>query len=58
MDTLAKEMGFESEQEFNKLVAEVDLSSPERIKAFRYWQIEDGTKEGLLKLPQKGDTNV
>ncbi len=50
MEELVKAMGFESLQEFNKLVASVDLSTPEKLKAFKEWQDNDGSKTGLLKL--------
>jgi DNA-directed RNA polymerase subunit RPC12/RpoP len=40
-------------EELFKLVALVDLSSPENLKAFEDWKANDGSKEGLLKL--KGD---
>jgi hypothetical protein len=42
--------GFESEEEFFRLVSSVDLSTPGKIFAFTQWKLEDGTKDGLLKL--------
>ena len=50
MEDLVKEMGFNSVQEFNHLVATVDISTPQKLKAFEDWKENDGTKEGLLKL--------
>ena len=50
MEEIVKECGFESIKEFNHLVANVDLSTPEKLKAFNFWQENDGSKEGLLKL--------
>src|ERR1044071_7653107 len=50
MEELVKSLGFESEEEFHHLVSSADLSSPEKIAAFKRWQTEDGSKEGLLKL--------
>jgi len=44
------ENGFESIKEFNNLVSNANISTPEKVKAFRKWQLEDGTKAGLLKL--------
>lgn len=42
--------GFESIEEFNRMVALTNMSTDEKIKAFEDWQKNDGTKEGLLKL--------
>lgn len=50
MDELLKELGFNDITEFNELVARADLSTPEKLAAFKKWRTEDGTKEGLLKL--------
>lgn len=50
MEDLVKEMGFNSLEEYHRLVANVDLSSNEKLNAFNEWKNEDGTKEGLLKL--------
>ena len=50
MEELVKECGFDSLNEFNKLIASVDLSSDEKIKLFKDWKENDGTKEGLMKL--------
>jgi len=48
MDKFVKEMGFESEKEFHKMVSSVDLTK--NMKAFLNWKEEDGTKIGLEKL--------
>lgn len=45
------EYGFESDDEFHRMVANVDISSGEKFAAFKAWQRNDGTKEGLQKLP-------
>lgn len=50
MEELLKELGFDNINEFNKLVASADLSSPEKLDAFKLWKEKDGSKEGLLKL--------
>ncbi len=50
MDEAVKLKGFESFQEFNRLVFEVDLTSQEKRDKFDNWQYYDGTKKGLLKL--------
>lgn len=50
LDELVRKAGFESEKEFHGLIASFDLSTPKKYSAFKKWQEEDGTKEGLLKL--------
>lgn len=50
MEEFVKQMGFDSLQEFNKLVASVDISTPEKLKAFLGWKENDGTKKGILKI--------
>jgi hypothetical protein len=50
LEEIVKENGFESEKEFNKLVASVDISTYEKVVRFKKWQHEDATKEGLLKI--------
>ncbi len=49
-DELARKSGFESEKDFHATVASVDISTFQKYSAFKKWQDEDGTKEGLLKL--------
>ena len=50
MEEIVKQYGFDSLKEFNNMVANVDLGSPDKIVAFENWRENDGTKEGLLKL--------
>lgn len=50
MEEFVKEMGFTSLEEFNRLVATVDINSKEKMKSFTDWKENDGTKEGLLLL--------
>jgi hypothetical protein len=50
LEELIKEMGFESEEEFFRLVASVPLDTKEKMKAFEDWKFNDGTKEGLMRL--------
>ena len=50
MEGAVKQCGFESLVEFNNLIANLDLSNPDKVVAFKRWQLTDGTKEGLLKL--------
>ena len=50
MEEFVKEMGFDSLEEFNRLVATVDINSKEKMKLFIDWKENDGTKEGLLLL--------
>lgn len=49
MDAFAKECGFDSMTEFNRLISSVDLSSIRKLKAFEDWKKCDGSKDGLLK---------
>ena len=51
-DIIAIEMGFNNSSDFNDHVLNVDISTDEKLKAFKTWQIKDGTKEGILKLPK------
>lgn len=53
MEEIVKQFGFVDLEEFNRLVASVDLSTEEKIREFKEWQNEDFTKEGLLKLINK-----
>lgn len=53
MEKFVKEMGFDSVEEFNNLVAGVDLSTPEKLNDFNEWKTKDGTKNGLLNLKNK-----
>lgn len=36
---LLKELGFEDEAEFHRMVASVDLSTPEKLARFKGWQL-------------------
>jgi hypothetical protein len=49
-DETAQSFGFADIAEFNRMIAAVDLSTPEKRAAFKSWQDEDGTKTGLVKL--------
>lgn len=51
-DQIAQSLGFDDAAEFNKLVAGVDMTTPEKLADFKAWQEDDGTKEGILELPQ------
>lgn len=50
LDSIAKDHGFESAGEMNRLVAGVDISTAEKFSAFERWRLEDGRKAGLLLL--------
>ncbi len=50
LEEIVKELGFKDEQEFHSLVARVDITEPMKLTAFKKWQTEDGTKQGILKL--------
>jgi hypothetical protein len=43
-------LGFESAQEYNRLIGSLELETPGQLAAFKKWDAEDGTKEGLEKL--------
>lgn len=50
LDEMAKHLGFTGDQELHKMIAAVDLRTPEQRVRFERWKDEDGTKAGLLKL--------
>ena len=49
-DAICQELGFADAREFHSMVAAVDITTPEKRRAFALWQEDDGTKEGLSKL--------
>lgn len=59
LNEVVKELGFEDEKEFHKLVASTDTSTQEKYNKFKDWQYNDGSKEGLLNLRResKGGQN-
>ncbi len=50
LNDMVKDLGFKDKDEFFTLVAEADLTTPEKLESFNDWKLNDGTKEGLLKL--------
>ncbi len=50
MDELARAMGFAGAAEFHRLVAATDITTQDKLAAFRSWQENDGSKAGLLAL--------
>jgi hypothetical protein len=50
LNDFAVSNGFKNADELMKMVSSIDLSTPDKIKAYKDWQEKDGTKEGLLKL--------
>ena len=50
MDKFVKEQGFNSLKEFNKMVSGIDLSTNDKLKKFKDWKENDGTKIGLCNL--------
>jgi 3'-phosphoadenosine 5'-phosphosulfate sulfotransferase (PAPS reductase)/FAD synthetase len=50
--------GFDSLEEMFALVAEVNVTTTARMKAFDRWKSADGTKTGLLKLLKKQNEPV
>jgi hypothetical protein len=53
-DDIAKQLGFADASEFHRMVAAVDISRPSKVAAFKRWQDEDGTKDGLAALGESG----
>ena len=47
-DETARTLGFEDAAQFARLVASVDLSTPDAIAKFQRWKGEDGSKSGLV----------
>jgi hypothetical protein len=54
----AKQNGFKDLADRNRHIQALDLSSPEKLEAFRKWSTEDRTKAGILKLPRKQRKHV
>lgn len=50
MEEIIKQMGFESQEEFNRLVSSVDLTNTSTMQKFLDWKENDGTKQGLIKI--------
>ena len=50
LEILYQEYGFEDAKELTRMIANVDLSSPDKLRAFAQWKKEDGSKKGLEKL--------
>ena len=49
-EAVCSEFGFDSMQEFHRMVASVDIASRGKYAAFKCWQENDGTKKGLTAL--------
>lgn len=49
-DEFAQSLGFANVAEFHHLVSEVDITTPEKQARFKQWQVDDGSKLGLLAL--------
>lgn len=50
LDLLAQQGGFKGQAEMARLVARAKMNTAEAIEAFKDWQRNDGSKEGLLPL--------
>ena len=50
LEEVATVNGFESSYEMMMLIAQVNLSTPEKLQEFNAWKMLDGTKDGLLEL--------
>lgn len=49
-ERVLKELGFASADEFQEMILAADISTPEKLKAFEKWKLEDGSKAGLVRL--------
>lgn len=47
LDETAKAQGFGGESELHQMVTSVDLADRATFGAFAFWQLRDGSKEGL-----------
>lgn len=55
-DEIAIRLGFANADEFFALTATLDLSSQRAVEKFKAWQLNDGTKAGLLAVfPELSD---
>ena len=50
--SVAERLGFKDVAELHRMVADVDLSTSDKLEKFRNWKLDDGTKEGLLELKE------
>ena len=52
-EAVTNDFGFDSMQEFNRMVCKVDVRTRGKVAAFRDWQHDDGTKTGLTHLLER-----
>ncbi len=45
-DKIAKLHGFSDAEDLHSHVSRADISTPEKMRAFKRWQKEDGSKKG------------
>jgi len=50
-DEFVQALGFDNADQFSIMVANVDISTPDKLAGFKNWQENDGTKDGIEKLP-------
>ncbi len=50
LEQMARDCGFDSEEDMNAVISSVDLSKEPSKTAFQKWQVEDGTKGKILHL--------
>lgn len=53
LEKLIKAAGFVDIKEFHAMVAKVNISTLERLRRFRVWSSEDGSKRGLEEVTQQ-----
>lgn len=49
-EQIVKDNGFDSLEELNRLICNINLASPKLFHEFKKWQNQDGTKKGLLSV--------
>ena len=49
-DEDAQSHGFDDAGDFFKMVSGADISTPDKLAAFKIWQESDGSKAGLILL--------
>jgi len=52
LNDVAVKNGFKNADELLSLIFTIDLTNPDKLKAYKDWQENDGTKEGLMKLKE------
>lgn len=54
-DQQVQGLGFSDVMEFHRMVVAADMTSPAKIRRFKKWQSQDGTRDGLSRLEEQVD---